>query len=83
MFSLKISLLSLRNNQITLTESVCHTFKAFKRLRTHTTEKRSRNTLLIRSHDFNSLSKIDNQAVIINSRDERLLNVIDRHDEEV
>ena len=80
---MNISSLSLRNNQVTLAESVCHTFRTFKRFRTHMTEKRSRNTLLTRSHDFNSLSEIDDQAVITNSRGEELLNVIVRHGEEV
>ena len=82
-FMLNMSSLSLRNNQITLAESVHHTFRTFERFRTHTAEKRSRNTLLTRSHDFNSLSKISYQAATMNSRSERLLNMIVRHGEEV
>ena len=82
-FSLNISSLSLRNNQVTLTESMCHAFRALERLRTHTAGKGSRNTLLTRSHDFNSLSKIGSQAVTVNSRGERLLNIICRHGGEV
>ena len=62
---------------------MCHAFRTLKEFETHMTEKRSRNTLLTRSHDLNSLSEIDDQAVIINSRDKELLNVIVRHDEEV
>ena len=78
-FLLNTSSLDLRDNQITLARSVCHTFRAFKRFRTHMTEKGSRNTLLTRSHDFNSLSEISDQAVTVNSRGEELLNVIVRH----
>ena len=58
-FLLNTSSLDLRNNQVTLAESVCHTFRAFERFRTHMAGKRLRNTLLTRSHDFDSLSKID------------------------
>ena len=83
MFLLNMSLLSLRDNQVTLAESVCHTFRAFERFRAHTAEKRLRNTLLTQLHNFNSLSEIDNQAVMMNSRGEELLNMIVRHDEEV
>ena len=82
-FLLNMSSLSLRNNQVTLAESVCHAFRAFKRFRTHTAEKRSRNTLFTRLHNFNRLSEIDSQAVMINSRGEELLNTIIRLGEEV
>ena len=82
-FSLNMSSLSLKDNQVTLAESVCHTFRAFERFRTHTAGKGLRNTLLTRSHDFNSLSEISDQAVMTNSWGERLLNTIVRHSEEV
>ena len=83
MFLLNMSSLSLRDNQVTLVRSVCHAFRAFERFKTHTARKRSRNTLLTRLHDFNSLSEISDQAVMTNSRGEGLLNVIVRHGGEV
>ena len=82
-FLLNTNSLSLKDNQVTLAESVYYAFRIFERFRTHTTEKRSRNTLLTRSHDFNSLSKINDQTATANSRGEELLNVIIRHGEEV
>ena len=82
-FLLNTSSFSLKDNQITLVRSVYHTFRAFERFRTHTAEKRLRNTLLTRSHNFNCLSEIGDQAVTVNSRGEELLNVIIRHGEEV
>ena len=81
--SLNMSSLSFKNNQVTLVRSVHHTFRALGRLGTHVAGKRLRNTLLARSHDFNSLGEVGDQAVMMNSRSKRLLNVIVRHDEEV
>ena len=78
-----MSSFSLRDNQVALAESVCHTFRAFKEFRTHMTEKRSKNTLLTRSHDYNSLSEVGDQTVTVNSQGEELLNVRVRHGEEV
>ena len=82
-FSLNTSPLGLRDNQVTLVRSVHHTFRALGRLRTHMAGKGSRNTLHTRSHDFNSLSEVDDQAAMMNSRGEGLLNAVVRHGEEV